>query len=174
MVASANPDKVAEIAAILGSAVVLLPRPPEVPEVVEDADTLEGNARLKATAIAAASGRPALADDTRGSRSTPSTARPASSRPGSPAGDATYADNVTKLLDELAQAGRPSTPQHGPLPDRGSGALARRVARSMAEGAVQGTIAPEAPAVRVGSGTTRVFVPDTDDGLPGARSPSPR
>ena len=39
--ASANPDKVAEIAAILGDAVELLPRPADVPDVVEDADTLE-------------------------------------------------------------------------------------------------------------------------------------
>ena len=62
--ASANPDKVAEIAAILGDAVELLPRPAEVPDVVEDADTLEGNARLKATAICAATGLAAVADDT--------------------------------------------------------------------------------------------------------------
>ena len=62
--ASANPDKVAEIAAILGDAVELLPRPADVPDVVEDADTLEGNARLKAAAIAAATGEPAVADDT--------------------------------------------------------------------------------------------------------------
>ena len=54
--ASANPDKVAEIAAILGDVVELLPRPADVPDVVEDADTLEGNARLKAVAICAATG----------------------------------------------------------------------------------------------------------------------
>ena len=35
-----------------------------MPDVVEDADTLEGNARLKAAAIAAATGEPAVADDT--------------------------------------------------------------------------------------------------------------
>lgn len=62
--ASANPHKVAEIEAILGGAVHLLPRPGEIPDVVEDADTLEANARLKAAAIAAATGSPALADDT--------------------------------------------------------------------------------------------------------------
>ena len=38
--ASANPDKVAEIAAILDGLVELLPRPADVPDVVEDADTL--------------------------------------------------------------------------------------------------------------------------------------
>ena len=62
--ASANPDKVAEIAALLDGLVELLPRPADVPEVVEDADTLIGNARLKAAAIAAATGLPAISDDT--------------------------------------------------------------------------------------------------------------
>ena len=49
--ASANPDKVAEIQQLLAGAVDLLPRPADVPDVVEDADTLVGNARLKAVAI---------------------------------------------------------------------------------------------------------------------------
>jgi len=62
--ASANPDKVAEIAALLDGFVELLPRPAEIPDVVEDADTLIGNARLKAAAIAAATGLPAISDDT--------------------------------------------------------------------------------------------------------------
>ncbi len=62
--ASANPDKVAEIAALLDGAVVLLPRPAHVADVVEDAPTLEGNATLKAVAICAATGLPAVADDT--------------------------------------------------------------------------------------------------------------
>lgn len=62
--ASANPDKVAEIQALLVDAVELLPRPAEVPDVIEDADTLLGNARLKAAAIVAATGLPAVADDT--------------------------------------------------------------------------------------------------------------
>lgn len=62
--ASANPDKVAEIAAILADVVDLVPRPADVPDVVEDADTLVGNARLKAVAICEATGLPAVADDT--------------------------------------------------------------------------------------------------------------
>lgn len=63
--ASANPHKVDEIAQILGPiGIELLPRPESVPDVVEDADTLEGNARLKAMAIAEATGMAALADDT--------------------------------------------------------------------------------------------------------------
>lgn len=62
--ASANPHKVREMAALLDGLMALEPRPPAVPEIVEDAGTLEGNARLKAHAIAAASGMPALSDDT--------------------------------------------------------------------------------------------------------------
>jgi XTP/dITP diphosphohydrolase len=62
--ASANPDKVAEIAALLDGLVDLLPRPHEVPDVVEDADTLLGNARLKAAALCTATGLPAISDDT--------------------------------------------------------------------------------------------------------------
>ncbi len=98
--ASANPDKVAEIAAILGDAVELVPRPPEVPDVVEDADTLVGNARLKAVAICEASGLPAVADDT---------GLEVAALDGAPgvhsarwAGDgSSYADNRAKLLAEL-------------------------------------------------------------------------
>jgi len=62
--ATANPHKLAEIAGILDGLVELLPRPADVPEVVEDAGTLEGNARLKAAAICAATGLAAVSDDT--------------------------------------------------------------------------------------------------------------
>ena len=62
--ASANPKKVAEMAALLDGVVEMRPRPDHVPDVVEDADTLIGNARLKAEAIVAATGLPAVADDT--------------------------------------------------------------------------------------------------------------
>lgn len=62
--ASANPDKVYEIEQLLDGVVQLLPRPAEIADVVEDADTLVGNARLKAMAILQATGLPAVADDT--------------------------------------------------------------------------------------------------------------
>ena len=52
--ATANPHKVAEIGGILAGLVDLVPRPADIPEVVEDAGTLEGNARLKAASICAA------------------------------------------------------------------------------------------------------------------------
>ncbi len=62
--ASANPHKVAEIFDLMGGFIDLQPRPADLADVVEDADTLVGNARLKADAVCAATGLPALADDT--------------------------------------------------------------------------------------------------------------
>lgn len=98
--ASANPDKVVEIQQLLRGVVDLLPRPENVPDVVEDADTLVGNARLKATAIASATGLPAVADDTGlevdalGGAPGVQTARYA--------GDGcSYEDNRNKMLREL-------------------------------------------------------------------------
>ena len=100
VMASANPDKVAEIAALMADVVDIAPRPPEIPDVVEDADTLEGNARLKAAAICEATGKPAMADDT---------GLEIDHLDGAPgvytarfAGDnATYSDNVAKTLAVL-------------------------------------------------------------------------
>jgi XTP/dITP diphosphohydrolase len=101
--ATANPDKVAEIAATLGDTVELLPRPDDVPDVVEDSGTLHGNALLKAKAICAASGLPAVADDTGlfvdelGGEPGVETAYYAGP-------NATYAQNRAKLLAALANA----------------------------------------------------------------------
>jgi XTP/dITP diphosphohydrolase len=98
--ASANPDKVAEIEAILAGLVTLLPRPSEVPDVVEDADSLVGNARLKAQALVDATEMAAVADDT-GLEVDALDGRPGvySARY---AGDGcSYADNRSKLLREL-------------------------------------------------------------------------
>jgi XTP/dITP diphosphohydrolase len=101
--ASANPDKVAEIEELLDGLVELVPRPPDVPDVVEDADTLVGNARLKAAAIVAATGQAAVADDTGlevralGGRPGVRSARYAGEQ-------ATHADNRALLLRELAGA----------------------------------------------------------------------
>jgi XTP/dITP diphosphohydrolase len=101
--ASANPDKVAEIAAVLGDAVVLLPRPADVPDVLEDADTLEGNARLKAVAICAATGLPAVADDT-GLEVLALGGAPGVYAARYAGEGASYADNRRKLLAELGNA----------------------------------------------------------------------
>jgi XTP/dITP diphosphohydrolase len=98
--ASANPDKVVEIQRLLGGVVELLPRPAHVPDVVEDAGTLLGNARLKAAALCAATGLPAVADDT---------GLEVDALDGAPGVDAahyagagcSYADNRAKLLADL-------------------------------------------------------------------------
>ncbi len=98
--ASANPDKVVEIQQLLAGVVELLPRPADVADVVEDADSLLGNARLKAAALCAATGLPAVADDT---------GLEVDALDGAPgvhaayyAGEGcTYADNRRKLLAEL-------------------------------------------------------------------------
>jgi XTP/dITP diphosphohydrolase len=103
VLASANRDKAAEIAAILTAAVPgldLAPRPADLPDVDETGTTLLANARLKAAAIAAATGEAAVADDT---------GLAVDALGGAPgvysarfAGEsATYADNVAKLLKEL-------------------------------------------------------------------------
>jgi XTP/dITP diphosphohydrolase len=104
VLATANPDKAREIVALLGQAAPdldLAGRPADLPDVDEVGDTLEDNARMKAVALAAATGLPAIADDTGlhvdalGGAPGVHTARYAGEH-------ATYADNVAKLLAELA------------------------------------------------------------------------
>ena len=63
VLATANANKAAEIKAILWDW-ELIPRPSSVPDVDETSDTLVGNARLKAQALAITAGLAALADDT--------------------------------------------------------------------------------------------------------------
>jgi XTP/dITP diphosphohydrolase len=155
--ASANPDKVAEIEAILGPSVELVPRPPGVPDVVEDADTLEGNARLKAVAIAIATGEASVADDTGlevvalGGRPGVHTGRYAGEQ-------ATYAENRSKLLAELAgvddRRARFRTVAIVVWPD------GREVA---AEGVCDGSIAMAERGDR-GFGYDPLFVPDDGEG----------
>ena len=155
--ASANPDKVMEMAAILDGVVHLLPRPADVPDVPEDADTLLGNARLKATAICAATGLPAVSDDTGlfvdalGGEPGVYAARYAGE-------DATYADNRAKLLQELgdtdARNARFVSAVMVVWPD----------GRELAvEGVCAGTIATAELGER-GFGYDSVFIPDDGDG----------
>jgi len=65
-VATRNPGKLRELRRLLAGDPIelesLLDRP-DLPDVVEDADTFEGNARKKALEMARATGLPALADD---------------------------------------------------------------------------------------------------------------
>ncbi|WP_419856369.1 RdgB/HAM1 family non-canonical purine NTP pyrophosphatase [Candidatus Poriferisodalis sp.] len=65
--ASANPHKAVEIAAVLAEAmpaVEIVPRPPELGDVAEDGETLADNALIKARFVCAAAGEPSIADDT--------------------------------------------------------------------------------------------------------------
>lgn len=157
--ASANPDKVAEIAAVLDGLVDLLPRPIEIPDVVEDADTLVGNARLKAAAICAATGLAAISDDT---------GLEVDSLGGAPgvytarfAGEAcSYADNRAKLLRVLAgvpatqRSARFKTVAMAVWPDGSELAV---------EGVCEGSIAESEQGTR-GFGYDALFIPADGDG----------
>jgi XTP/dITP diphosphohydrolase len=157
--ASANPDKVAEIEDLLRGVVQLVPRPASVPDVVEDADTLEGNARLKAEAIVAATGQPAVADDT-GLFVDALDGAPGVRTARFAGASATYADNVRLLIERLAAVpGRPRTARFVTV------ALARWPdgREVVAEGVVEGVIAAR-PTGQRGFGYDPVFVPVEGDG----------
>ncbi|MYI14216.1 MAG: non-canonical purine NTP pyrophosphatase, partial [Acidimicrobiaceae bacterium] len=98
--ASANPDKVAEMAEVLAGHAVLLPRPEGVGDVAEDAEDLTGNARLKAQAVCEFAGAPALADDT-GLEVDALGGAPGvhSARYAGP--EASYADNLARLMADM-------------------------------------------------------------------------
>ncbi len=98
--ASANPHKVAEIFDLMGGFIDLQPRPADLADVVEDADTLVGNARLKADAVCAATGLPALADDT-GLEVDALSGAPGVRTARFAGEHATDADNRAKMLREL-------------------------------------------------------------------------
>ncbi len=162
VVASTNESKVAELAAVLGSAdglagVELVPRPPGLAEPEEDGDSLEANAAIKARAVVAATGEAAVADDTglevRALGGAPGlrTARYAGE-------EATFDDNIAKLLAALVgvadRRARWRTVALVAFPD------GREVA---AEGACDGVIT-EARRGTGGFGYDPVFVPDAGDG----------
>ena len=156
VLASANPDKVKEIRELLAGFEVL-PRPTDLPDVDETGATLEDNARLKAVAVADATGEAAVADDT---------GLEVAALDGAPgvrtsrfAGEtATYADNVAKLVTVLDgvddRRARFRTVALVRFPD------GREV---VAEGSVDGTIAGE-PRGTEGFGYDPLFVPDEGDG----------
>jgi XTP/dITP diphosphohydrolase len=162
VLATANPDKAREIVTLLTEAapsIDLVGRPADVPDVDEVGDTLEDNARIKAVALCAATDLPAIADDTGlhvdalGGAPGVHTARYAGD-------DATYADNVDKLLDALDAL----------PPDRRKARFATvAVARwpdgleVAALGEVEGTIAATARG-EGGFGYDPVFVPLEGDG----------
>ena len=161
VLATANSDKAAEIAVLLDGAlaegITLLPRPADVPDVVEDGDTLEANARLKALALVDATGEAAVADDT---------GLEVDALDGAPgvfaarfAGEgATYADNVAKLLRELdGVEDRRARFRTVALLARPNGT------EVVAEGILDGTIALVAQGDG-GFGYDPIFIPDGGDG----------
>jgi len=103
VVASKNPDKIAEIESILAESNLTgeVVRGLEWPDVEETGETLEENALLKARAVVAATGLPVIADDT---------GLEVHALDGAPgvhtarfAGDgARYEDNVAKLIEVMA------------------------------------------------------------------------
>jgi XTP/dITP diphosphohydrolase len=166
VLATANADKAREIADILGSSVTLLPRPSSVPDVEETGDTLIANARLKARALVAATGRAAIADDT-GLEVDALAGAPGVYSARYAGEQATYADNVAKLVAALAGVEGPRRARFRTV------ALAawpdgREV---VAEGTVDGDIAL-APRGREGFGYDPVFVPSEGDGRTFAEMPA--
>jgi XTP/dITP diphosphohydrolase len=157
VLATANPHKAGEIRSILAAAgveVELVDRPADVPDVVEDADTLEGNARLKAVALAEATGLPALADDT-GLEIDALGGDPGvrSARYAGEDGDA--ARNVAKVLGLMAEARRASRTARFRTVAMVRWPDGREVS---ALGTVEGTIA-EAPEGDGGFGYDPIFRP---------------
>ena len=152
--ASANSHKYSEMVQILSGVVNLIPRPSEIPDVVEDADTLQGNARLKATAVRSATGCAAVADDT-GLEVDALGGAPGIFSARYAGEDATDEDNVSKLLKEMSE-----------VTGEGRSARFRTIAliawedgaETIAEGVVEGIIAAT-PSGIGGFGYDSVFIP---------------
>lgn len=174
VLATANGDKAAEIVAVLsaelGDGIELVSRPAAVPEVDETGETLEDNARLKGRALLEATGLPAVADDT---------GLEVDALGGAPgvyssryAGDnATYDDNVAKLLAALSESGA-VTPSDRRARFRTVAIACFPGGREVvAHGVVEGTIAPDRRGAQ-GFGYDPVFVPDDGDGRTFAELPA--
>jgi XTP/dITP diphosphohydrolase len=104
LLATRNPDKVRELAALLGDLGIrirTLADFPTAPEVEEDGTTCEANALKKAREIASATGLPSVADDT-GLEVDALGGRPGVFAARYAGANATYEDNCRKLLKELA------------------------------------------------------------------------
>ncbi len=152
--ASANSHKYSEMVQILSGVVNLIPRPSEIPDVIEDADTLQGNARLKATAVRSATGCAAVADDT-GLEVDALGGAPGIFSARYAGENATDEDNVSKLLKEMSE-----------VTGEGRSARFRTIAlivwedgaETIAEGVVEGIIAATPSGVG-GFGYDSVFIP---------------
>ena len=159
VIASANPDKVAEIAIVLEGLAVLIPRPEGMPDVIEDGDDLEDNARLKAVAVCEFAGKPSVADDT-GLEIDALDGAPGVYSARFAGTDATYQQNVEKVLTYLdgiqmgQRTARFKTVAIVRYPD------GREL---IANGTVEGHIAQK-PSGDEGFGYDPIFVPVEGDG----------
>lgn len=103
VIASRNDHKIHEMQQLLsplGIEVLSTKDFPELEEVIEDRQTLKGNALKKAKYVAEQTGLPALSDDT-GLEVDALNGEPGVYSARYAGSDATYEDNVLKLLDEL-------------------------------------------------------------------------
>lgn len=108
VLATRNWHKGEELAALLsdlGIRIRTLDEFPNAPDVVEDGETCEANAVKKATEIAAATGLPAVADDT-GLEVDALGGRPGVYAARYAGESATYEDNCKKLLQEMSGVAR--------------------------------------------------------------------
>jgi XTP/dITP diphosphohydrolase len=150
------------MALVLDGLVDLLPRPAGLADVVEDAPDLEGNARLKAVAVCRAAGAAAVSDDT-GLEVDALDGAPGVYSARYAGEDATYQDNVDKLLRELERVGA-MEPADRTARFRTVVMVVRPDGTELAvEGVVEGVIAA-APRGDGGFGYDPVFVPVEADG----------
>lgn len=164
VLASANPDKAAEIRSILSvvDGLELLPRPSDVADVEETGETLVENARLKARALCQATGTAAVADDT-GLEVEALDGAPGVYSARFAGENASYHQNVAKLLDELNRVGAVH-PEERRACFRTVALIAWPDGTELwVEGAVEGTITPEARGTG-GFGYDPLFAPDGYDG----------
>ena len=154
--ASANPHKVAEISELMSGVVDLQPRPTEIDDVIEDADTLVGNARLKALAVCLATGLPALADDT-GLEVDALNGAPGVLTGRFAGVNATDAENRAKMLSELTDKPRTARFRTVVLLHFADG---REI---IAQGVCEGSIAASQRGER-GFGYDSIFIPSLGDG----------
>jgi XTP/dITP diphosphohydrolase len=166
VLATANPDKASEIIAVVrdvaGDRIVLIERPPDVPDVEETGDTLEENAFLKAFALGEATGMPAVADDT-GLEVHALGGAPGVRSSRYSGEHASYAENVAKLLAELERVGAVSPADRKARFRTVALAVFPDGRRLVAEGSTEGTISLQAIGA-AGFGYDPVFIPDDGDG----------
>ena len=149
----------------LVASVAALPALAEAPDVEETGQTLEENARIKATALADALGLLAVADDT-GLEVDALDGEPGIYSARYAGEHATYAENVSKLLHELERAGAGAGAGATPRTARfATVAIARRPDGDevVARGEVEGLISTTARGAS-GFGYDPVFVPVEGDG----------